>query len=409
VKSARLLSITVLILGLLLNEWAFKFISASEPIDSFLRLLILVFDSFLLIIFLALCHRNETISERIRSTLQKTPRSTAFYFGLFLCFGLIVFVEFGCRYYFKYFYLAPYSEKTSWKPSAGIPDSIMGSVLPKNTTLEHIYTVNDSLIYQQNYQIDKYGRRITPSTGPDSTYSEFMMVTGCSFAFGYGLSETETLGFYLDSLTSYRAYNYAAPGYGTQQTLALLESRNLNDEINEANGTLVHFFIDDHIPRLIGSRRMMKLWARDYPYYYLDGSELKRNGSFWTGRKLQTRLYRAISQGAFIDLFDIDFPWYVSNSHLELFGAVLEDSKKEFHRQFPDGRFLVAIAPNSELSARVRETLESKDIECLDLSGLLDKEEKQYKLHWTEAHPNNQYYLEVAQEIESHLNSNKLN
>lgn len=279
-KSAHVLSIVILVLGLLLNEWAFKFISPSEPIDGFLRLLILVSDSFLLIIILILCHRNETISERIRFILQKAPKSTAIFFGLLLSFGLIVCLEFGCRYYFKHFYKAPYSEETIWNPSPVVPDSIMGSVLPKDTTIQHTYIINDSLIYKQLYGIDKHGRRITPTTRPDSTYSEFIMVTGCSFAFGYGLSETETLGFYLDRLTGYRAYNYSAPGYGTQQTLTLLESRNLNDEINEANGILVHLFIDDHIPRLIGSRRMMKLWARDYPYYYLDGGELKRNGSF---------------------------------------------------------------------------------------------------------------------------------
>lgn len=374
-----------------------------------MRLLILAFDSYLFVIFLVFWRENETISERIRFILQKAPKSTAIFFGLLLSFVLIVFVEFGCRYYFKHYYQAPYSEETIWSPSPVVSDSIMGSVLPKDTTIRHTYIINDSLIYKRNYRIDNYGRRITPNTRPDSSYSEFIMVTGCSFAFGYGLSGTETIGFYLDSLTGNRAYNYSAPGYGTQQTLALLESRNLNDEINEANGTLVHLFIDDHIPRLIGSRRMMKLWARDYPYYNLDGDELKRNGSFSNGRKLRTQFYRAISQSAFIDLFDIDFPWYVSNSHLELFGAVLEESKKEFYRQYPNGRFLVVIAPNSELSPRIRETLQSKDIEALDLSNLLDKEEKRYKLHWTEAHPNKQYYLEVAQEIESHLNSNKLN
>lgn len=99
----------------------------------------------------------------------------------------------------------------------------------------------------------------------------------------------------------------------------------------------------------------------------------------------------------------------MSDSHLELFGAVLKESKKEFLNQFPEGRFLVVIAPNSKLSPRIQTALKEQNIECLDLSSLLDKEEKRYKLHWTEAHPNHRYYLQVTQEIDLYLKSQTVN
>ena len=233
------------------------------------------------------------------------------------------------------------------------------------------------------------------------------MVTGCSFAFGYGIGERQTLGFYLDSLLGFRAYNYAVSGHGTQQTLALLQSRNLHDEIAEPNGILIHLFIDDHIKRLIGSRRLIKMWASHFPYYYLDGNELKRDGSFWTGRHLLSRFYRAISQSAFIDLFDIDIPWYVSDNHLNLFRAVITESKKEFMIPYPNGRFIVVIGPNSKLGGRVNSVLSDANIEVLNLTNLLDKEEKQYKIHWTEGHPNGKYYKAVAEQIQNYLNAEK--
>ena len=402
-KSARVVALVVLCFGFLFNEWAFRLVSPVEPIDSFLRLMALFLDAFTLVFVLSFLWKNMTFTDRLEQLTNNHVRSVLVYLGCFLSYCLLMSVEFSCRYYFKHVYKAPYSEKTYWEPSACIRDSILGTALSKDSVTTHAYVINDSLIYKQAYTTDEFRRRITPTTRPDSVYNEFAMVTGCSFAFGYGLDERETLSFFLDSITGKRGYNYGVAGHGTQQTLALLQSRDLNAELQEPNGVLIHLFIDDHIKRLIGSRRLIKLWASNFPYYYLEDGELKRNGSFWTGRHLTSRFYRAISQSAFIDLFDIDIPWFVSNDHMELFGAVLKESNKEFLKQYPEGKFLVVIGPNSELAERAVAALQAQKIDVLDLSNLLDKEEKRYKIHWTEGHPNANYYREVAVAIDAYL------
>ncbi len=401
-KSARTVALIVLAIGIALNEWAFRFFIPQEPVDSFIRLMMLVFDGFLLVFVGAFLKSNSTFSERLTELLHQWPRSLTMFLGLFLAYCGMMAVEFGCRFYFKAFYEAPYSEHTYWEPCAVVADAALGSSLPPDTVIGHALVVNDSLIYKKYYRTDTFGRHMTPTT--DSAQAEFVMVTGCSFAFGYAVDEDETLSYYLDSLTGLRGYNYGVSGHGTQQTLALLQSRDMHNEITEPNGVLIHLFIDRHIQRLIGSRRLIKLWASHYPYYHLDGEALKRDGSFLTGRPLLTRFYRIISQSAFIDLFDIDFPWYVSNGHLNLFGAVMQEAEREFRRQYPDGRFLVVIAPNSELAPRIKAVLEKNRIELLDCSGLLDMEEKQYKVHWTEGHPNGLYYRKMAEAIKRHLN-----
>ncbi len=404
---SRRLAIAIALAGFLFNEWAFRFIFPLPPIDSFLRLMTLVLDGFVLLLVVALFWKNTSVKDRLQHLLKEHEKAVLIFIGGFVSFCLVMFVEFGCRYYFKHLYEAPYTEQTYWEPSAIVRDSILGSALARDTTISHAYVINDSLIYKQYYRIDSLGRRINPPTHADSAYNEFIMVTGCSFAFGYGLPEDQTLSYFLDSLTGERTYNYAVSGHGTQQTLALLQSRNIRSEVGRSNGLLVHLFIDDHIPRLVGSRRLIKLWAQNYPYYYLDGDDLIRNGSFWSGRHWLSRFYRAISESAFIGLFDIDIPWYVSNSHLKLFGAVLEETKAEFLKEFPNGKVLVVIGPNSRLAARVSSVLSERGIDCLDVSNLLDKEQKQYKIHWTEGHPNGKYYLEVAQEIDRFLATSK--
>lgn len=402
-KSARIAALTVFVLGFMFNEWAFRFIFPLEPIDSFLRLMTLILDVFIGVFVLTFLWTNESFENRLKHLFRNRSKQLLMYLGCFLGYCLVMSVEFGCRYYFKHIYQAPYSESSYWEPGACTRDSTLGSALLKDTVFTHAYVINDSLIYKQYYHTDEFRRRVNPPSYPDSNYTEFAMVTGCSFAFGYGLNERETLSFFLDSITGKRGHNYGVSGHGTQQTLALLQSRNLRQEINEENGVLIHLFIDDHIKRLIGSRRLIKLWALHFPYYHLENGELKRDGSFWTGRHLTTRFYRAISQSAFLDLFDIDIPWWVSDNDMELFGAVLEESQREFLQQYPNGKFLVVIGPNSLLAERAVSVLEEKDVKVLDLSSLLDKDRKRYKIHWTEAHPNANYYREVAAAIDTYL------
>jgi len=405
-KSARIVALIVFAFGFAFNEWAFRFIFPLQPIDSFMRLMTIVFDCFIFTFVVSFLWRNVSVTERIKQFLQRHSRSLVIFIGLFIAYCTFMAVEFSCRYYFKHFYQVGHTEQTHWEPSATQRDSIMGSILPKDTTVSHAYVVNDSLIYKQYYHIDQFGRRVSPSTKPDSLYNEFAMITGCSFAFGYGLNEHETLGYFADSLIGMRAYNYSVSGYGTQQTLELLKNSNLHSEIAEPNGVLIHLFIDDHIKRLIGSRRLIKLWASHFPYYYLDGDELKRDGSFWSGRHIQSRFYRAISESAFIGLFDIDVPWFVTDAHLKLFSAVINEAKKEFLKQYPEGRFVVIIGPNSELAPRVKNVLNETGIEVLDCSKLLNKEKKEYKIHWTEGHPSAKYHLEIADSLRQFLNAN---
>jgi hypothetical protein len=403
-KSARIVALSVFVLSFAFNEWAFRFIFALPPVDSFIRLMTLVLDGFVLAFIVAFAWRNQSFAERLKNLLRQSPNSVAVFVGIFLAYCSYMVFEFSCRFYFKHVYQAPYSEQTTWEPSSVVYDSILGTALVPDTVISHTLIVNDSLIYKKYYHTDSFGRHITPTK--DSLRSEFAMVTGCSFAFGYAVEENQTLSFYLDSLTGLRGYNYGVSGHGTQQTLSILQSQNLHKEISEPNGLLVHLFIDHHIKRLIGSRKLIRLWATHYPYFYLDGEELKQDGSFWTGRHVLTRFYRAISQSAFIDLFDIDFPWYISDGHMKLFGAVLYQAKQEFLKQYPNGRFLVVIGPNETLAPRVTKVLEANGVEVLDCSNLLNKQQKKYKVHWTEAHPNSKYYLQLAKEIKRHIKDN---
>jgi len=390
---SRVLGILLLAVAALLTQWAFRFHLVQTPVDSFVRLLVCNADVLLIIPALVfLLSDKDNAKATLKSLLQRWSGLTAAYLGLCLTFMMILVVEFSCRYYFKRQYQPPHIEHTYWNPSPN-------PVKAKGDTIKHRYFVNDSLVYDLRYAVDSMGRRHVPLQRPDSSYQEFALLTGCSFMFGYGVEDDGTFGHHIDRLCGLRPYNYAVAGQGPQHLLTMLRDSNLTDQIDQKDGRLFYLYMDDHIPRLIGARRLIKMWARDFPYFFIENGEVKQDGTFTTGRPILTAIYRILTQSAFIDLLDLEIPWWTSDAHLKLTAAVLAESQREFNRQFPNGDFLVIIGPNSQHASRLAEQLKTMSVPFVDYSELLDKERPEFKIHRTEGHPNGLYYQRLVEEI----------
>ncbi len=394
--SARIAGVVLMVMVTVLTQWAFRFGMAPTPVDAFVRLLVLVADVLLFIPAIAALLTSKSISDTVRYWLRDSPRLASLYLGCVVAFGMVLAVEFGCRHYFKHHYTAPYVERTEWSPTHD-------PMRAKGDTINHRCFVNDTLIYNHNYAIDTLGRRLVPNAHPDSTYRQFALLAGCSYMFGYGVEDRKTLAFALDSISGLKPYNYSIAGQGPQHLLTMLQTNNLQTQIKESNGRLIYLFIDDHLPRLIGSRRLIKMWARDFPYFFLEDDELKQDGTFTTGRPITTAIYRILTQSAFIGLFDIDIPWSISDSHLELAAKVFAAAQKEFLKQYPNGDFVVVIAPNGALAPRLLAKLKKESVPYFDYSLLLDKEQPEFKLFRTEGHPNGLYYQRLAQVLAVHF------
>lgn len=394
-----------LLIGLLLlalTQWAFRFHLPESPVDSFMRLLVLITDGLALIPMLGLLlSGNKGAMQAIRLWTGRHPNLTAAYIGLVMTFGAVLTVEFGCRFYFKRFYQPPYHEVTNWDPAPN-PSRAKGD------TICHQYIINDTVIYDLKYAIDTLARRHVPLLRPDSTYNEFALLQVCSFPFGFGLSDNQTFARSLDSICGVRPYNYSISGRGPQHIAAMLHTRDLRSEIRESNGRLIYLYIDDHMLRLIGSRRLIKMWAAKFPYFYLENDELRWNSTFIDGRPGLTAFYQVISNSAFIDLFDIEIPPVLFQSHLRLAAKVLARAKEEFHWHYPDGEFLVVVCPGSGVAPRLAPHLQREGIPYLDYSRLIDLHDPAFKIHWTEGHPNGKYYQCIAQELNLYFQEHPL-
>ncbi len=400
--TSKVAGAVLLFAAVCLLQWAFRFHLAHSPVDSFIRVLAASAVVLMSIpTILLLMGGKAPLAKMLLQLTQRFPKGAALFAGVAWTFVILVMVEFACRYYFRHFYTAPYEDETNWHPSPN-------PRLAKGDTICHQYIVNDTLVYDLRYAIDSLGRRYVPLTRPDSAYKEFALLQVCSFAFGYGLEDPHTFARAVDSINGLRPYNYSISGTGPQHIAGMLHTTDLRSEIRESNGRLIYLFIDDHVPRLIGSRRLIKMWAARFPYMYLDGEELRWNGDFITGRPWLTRFYQVISKSAFIDLFDIEIPPVITDHHLKLTAKVLVKSKEEFLWHYPQGEFLVVLCPGSKLAHRLVNQLEKEGVPFVDYSQLLDTHSPEFKIHWTEGHPNGKYYQRIAQELELHLRQHPL-
>ena len=101
----------------------------------------------------------------------------------------------------------------------------------------------------------------------DLPYNENLksiFIFGCSYAYGWYLSEHETFAYKLQELTKRKVYNFALPAAGIQHMLYQLQ---YSDLFKENNNLLlpppeyyIYFFIPDHL------RRMNVNFFDDYEY-----------------------------------------------------------------------------------------------------------------------------------------------
>jgi hypothetical protein len=111
---------------------------------------------------------------------------------------------------------------------------------------------NDRVTFQANYSINEYGLRNGCLTNTPS--NDAALFFGCSFTFGEGVEDKETLPCQFQTLNpKFKAYNFGFMGYGPQQTYLRLKDSSWSAGINNANATLIYTYIDRHVQRLIGS------------------------------------------------------------------------------------------------------------------------------------------------------------
>lgn len=225
-------------------------------------------------------------------------------------------------------------------------DSLLGwRGVPGGVQRSRCYLLRDgSTQFDVTYHLDERGYRVVPQDDvPKSAHVVFM---GCSFTFGDGCEDDETLPAQVACLRPpWQVHSFARPGTSPAQALLQLQSGEL-DHIAPRPGVAVFRFIPDHVNRLVPGRQRSNEMLRSSPYFQRDASGVP----VYLGA-MGDRAGGIIALNDFVCWLNVsqairlDTVVTLTQEHLELAVAILAAAGEEYTHRYPGNRFYVLIDP----------------------------------------------------------------
>ncbi|MCX6183113.1 MAG: hypothetical protein NT150_14455 [Bacteroidetes bacterium] len=261
-----------------------------------------------------------------------------------------------------------------------VPDPLLGYKTKEHLTLSSLLTINNDTIYNCLVSSDEHGWRTSPF---DSIKSKQAVFLGCSFTFGEGLNDEQTLPYLVGKNSAYNTYNLACLGYGPQQALLLAKNALLPPA---AETKVVYVYIDGHIQRANGTLSVVNSYGKNFPYPKLEDDSLMLYPSFEKKSPFLLSLYSALRDCQTMQYFNLDLPLFLREKHFELFGKTIEKLALEVKKKYKSDLILL-IYPGSVLHEKVLEHININLIEVVDYSSLATKGDENYFFK-TDGHPN---------------------
>ncbi len=249
-------------------------------------------------------------------------------------------------------------------------DARLGNKPPPSMRLTHARTFDGRSAFDATYTIDDHSRRVTPQSRP-SDRDDYLMFFGCSYTFGIGVQDDETMPFYAaEAASRHHVYNYGFGGYGPHQMVAQLQNDGLRAEIAERSGIAVYTFIDHHIRRANGASDALWGLLWDGPFFTVDDAgRLVHAGGFRWDRPLQSFVNYAVSRSNTAAYFNRSFPPR-RDAHIDLTARIIERARDTFAAKFGSDAFYVVLYPNAEEAPNMIARLERAHVKYLDYSRL---------------------------------------
>ncbi len=198
--------------------------------------------------------------------------------------------------------------------------------------------------------MDEFDRRFTPPSPSKDASTRFVLFFGCSFVFGYGLADEDTLPAQFEKIApNCQAYNYAKCGDCPSDMLYSLNTHDFSTEVSGRDGVLVYVFIPDHSRRVADARRLKD---RQLPFYFLTAA-----GTVALAANAVERVRPANCT-----------MW---GNCRELTAQLIIESARTFRSRFGSPSFVTVFYPGSGRDAgMIIPALEKAGIRCLDYSHL---------------------------------------
>lgn len=241
--------------------------------------------------------------------------------------------------------------------------------LKPNSSFHLIARTDTEIIYNTQNTIDQYGRRVTVDSSKEQNtiFKKGVVFAGCSWTFGYGLSDDETIpAFFSSHQPRLDVKNWGTPGSSINLALYDLKLNSKQLHSNDLSYDYIYILINSHLERSAGTYPSM-LWMSKTPYYKknTDG-RMVFNGSISQNLDWKffiLNLYKKIV--GFLPSFYHErvFPRLSSIDHHYICDLFVE-MKRSWLESFPSSRFIIYHHPLAyqELSPDLISCLESHQV-----------------------------------------------
>jgi hypothetical protein len=268
--------------------------------------------------------------------------------------------------------------------------------------------IDDQVVYDVEYSINKDGFRITPNSNNLSKQCLFFF--GGSFTYGEGLNVNETLPYLVASLREqkYKLFNFGFHGYGPHQMLSIIEN---GDKYQCESVKVIYSLIQDHIARASG----LSPWDKHGPKYEVRNGVAVLQGKFSGNNilafsplliQLQSRIYSALKKSSTYSFFN-QRRRETNTRDLNRFIAIIDKSKSILEKRYHDLEFNIILWDSHNLSEytheeqvkNIIEEFEVKNYSYVLVSSILPHYKKnilEYSIHQLDRHPNKLANINIA-------------
>lgn len=262
-------------------------------------------------------------------------------------------------------------------------DQLQDMVFTPSISYMNQVAVNGVQLYSIRYDLDQFSLRKINRAASFEKPNKHLILAGCSFVFGQGLENKDTLIQIVEnSLEKTRVYPLAWPGGGLHTAFWFMDSYDLNRVVEEKSGTFIYVLLEDHINRfLLRPQYLAWAMAETPAYTEINGSvvHLGKTGELKSFRKIQF-LGKYHVKSLLISLFSklnlIRYPNGFSDSDLDRFVVGLGELQRRYLHKFPRGKFAVLFYPDTNatsVSALLKKKMQLKAIEILDPRSSYDE------------------------------------
>ena len=281
-------------------------------------------------------------------------------------------------------------------PSLTRPDHELGYALNPGARVSATRKWSDSTLFHVTYTITDAGVRLTRGNARGDTW----LFMGCSFTFGEGVEDDETLPARFSEQLGWEAnvVNLAASGYGPHQMLRMLETGRLGGAVRPVKH-VIYQAIRSHVVRAAGRAN----WDLDGPSYKISGDSLRFDGPFHGSAGIRAlKIVRRSDLGQILD--ERYYGMRPSDAEIELYARIVEKAAALSQKKL-GAPFTILFWDNDhdKTNKRIVDRLVATGLPLIRATSFLTRRELDSLLIPHDGHPAPEAYRRLAAGLAAHF------